>query len=201
MPLATQMCRQIFHFVAVLCRSEPMLGICVVGGMCALLSGITFSVTAIESPENEFMQSCTRLGGPKVVMAILCVLYLLKLESAGEIKRSPRTCYPIPAEAGWPLRGRSLKGLSNITRVEGSSKDGTYCVRCLVWRPPKEHKPHHCNTCQRCVTGFDHHCGVFGRCIVNGNMVCFVTLIGLLFTGMCTAMVAVSTSSGSYREA
>jgi hypothetical protein len=173
-----------------------MLGICVVGALSLLLNGITYSVTAVAAPGHEFTQNLVRFAiTAEAITAASCVLFLLKFENAGEIKRSAETCYPIPAEVERRLRdGTSLTGLGNIPRVEGSTAHGTYCVRCLVWRPGKDQKPHHCNTCQRCVVGFDHHCGVFGRCIVNGNMVCFFTLIGMLFAGMCTAMIAVTTS-------
>merc|ERR1712216_931419 len=93
-------------------------------------------------------------------------------------------CYPIPEEvAGKLMDGkRDMSGFHNIrSEVDGR----TYCVRCYLWRPSEiETKCHHCNICQRCVTGFDHHCGVFGRCIVAKNMPCFILLVAMLFVGM-----------------
>eukprot|EP00756_Hemistasia_phaeocysticola_P005198 Hpha_TRINITY_DN13216_c0_g1::TRINITY_DN13216_c0_g1_i1::g.154790::m.154790 len=107
-------------------------------------------------------------------IALLCLLYLL-LGNAGEVRRSRRTCFPVPPEVQEKLKkGESLDGMANISEP-GSGK--TYCVRCLVWRPGRSQKPHHCSICQRCVTGFDHHCGVFGRCIAKGNMWAFCLII------------------------
>merc|ERR1719422_1782558 len=134
----------------------------------------------------------------EAVVAVLCTSYLL-FAGAGVVRRSTSTCYPIPAEVESRLKeGLNLDGMKNVPGPSGSRSRGTYCVRCLVWRPPKEDgKVHHCQVCQRCVRGFDHHCGVFGRCIVRGNMPCFFTLIAMMFAGMGTTMVAVTASVGS----
>mmetsp|Transcript_14498 Transcript_14498/g.40492 ORF Transcript_14498/g.40492 Transcript_14498/m.40492 type:complete len:228 (-) Transcript_14498:123-806(-) len=179
--------------------SEPMMGICIVGVLSAMLVSVT---------QGMSMAGTGQVGGPQVAQvrtgsviliwaealtAVLCTLFLL-FAGAGVILRSPATCYPIPDEVQERLiAGRNLDGLKNIRGEHGES----YCVRCCLWRPSKEDgKVHHCNVCQRCVRGFDHHCGVFGRCIVRGNMPCFVVLIGMMFAGMVTAMVAVTASAG-----
>jgi len=179
--------------------TEPLMGIAVVGFFCLLLCSIVYAVTQHGTNDTELARSIMRyLITLEAVIAGLCVLYLLNFQNAGEIRRSRETCYPIPDEVTERLKeGCSLEGLHNISRVRGDPAKGTYCVRCLVWRPTKQQKPHHCNTCQRCVVEFDHHCGVFGRCIVDGNMTCFTTLITMLCVGIGTTMVAVVVSSAA----
>lgn len=125
-------------------------------------------------------------------IAAASVVYLL-FGGNGEIKRSAHTCYPIPDEVVDRLRNADDQDpdaiCSGLRNIDGPD-DSTYCVRCLVWRPATRGSmlsSHHCNTCQRCVTGFDHHCGVFGRCITTGNMPCFYALSGMLVAGMLTA--------------
>lgn len=184
--------------------SEPLLGAFVVTALCALFIGVTNGVTAAGDADSASLRTILRwLVVVEAFVAGSCVLYLLKLENAGQIQRSREACYPIPAEVEHNLReGTGCEGMRNVPGAQGSSMHGrTYCVRCLVWRPPKAEKPHHCNTCQRCVVGFDHHCGVFGRCIVNGNMPCFYTLIGMFFAGMGTTMAAVAAASPSLEVA
>jgi len=177
--------------------TEPFVGISVVGFFCLLFCSIVYAVTRHGTSDTELVRNIMRyLITSEAVIASGCVLYLLKFQNAGEIRRSRETCYPIPDEVAERLKeGRSLEGFHNISRIRGAPAEGTYCVRCLVWRPPKARKPHHCNTCQRCVEEFDHHCGVFGRCIVDGNMTCFTTLITMLCVSIGTTMVAVVVSS------
>merc|ERR1712094_3657 len=97
-----------------------------------------------------------------VAIAVFCTAYLF-FSAPNVVKRSRATCYPLPEIIEQRLlRGDSLEDLENIAGPRQTS----FCVRCLVWRPPAlDSTSHHCQICQRCVTGFDHHCGVFGRCI------------------------------------
>mmetsp|Transcript_134828 Transcript_134828/g.341041 ORF Transcript_134828/g.341041 Transcript_134828/m.341041 type:complete len:233 (+) Transcript_134828:164-862(+) len=186
--------------------SEPMLGLCIVGVLCAMLVAVTQGMAAgseaastSTSEEGSSLRKATvTLIWVEAITAALCTAYLL-VGNAGVISRSRSTCYPMPAEVEERLReNRTLSDMKNPPGPQGSRTLGSYCVRCLVWRPPKEDdKAHHCNVCQRCVRGFDHHCGVFGRCIVRGNMPCFITLIAMMFAGMATAMVAATASVGA----
>eukprot|EP00928_Gymnodinium_smaydae_P025957 TRINITY_DN20524_c0_g1_i1.p1 TRINITY_DN20524_c0_g1~~TRINITY_DN20524_c0_g1_i1.p1 ORF type:complete len:270 (-),score=49.24 TRINITY_DN20524_c0_g1_i1:142-912(-) len=175
-------------------RTEPFLGICVVGGLCAIFVWIT--VSSVPTLPRGWGVVAVSTMSLWAAIAGLCVAYLL-LASPGEIRRSRKTCYPMPAEVEQRLiEGRELKGLRNLTAPSGSGRS-SYCVRCLVWRPARGSKggrSHHCNICQRCVVGFDHHCGVFGRCIVQGNMVCFGTLIAMLPVAAATLFLVVTSA-------
>lgn len=146
---------------------------------------------------TQRMKALLALIWAEAAAAVLSTLYIL-FAGAGVIKRRPSTCYPIPPEVEELLcSGQTTEGLDNI---KGNGRtgmlNGSYCVRCLVWRL-EDQKAHHCNTCQRCVTGFDHHCGVFGRCIVAGNMMCFLCLIIMLFAGGITVLIAVASDDDS----
>mmetsp|Transcript_76382 Transcript_76382/g.212183 ORF Transcript_76382/g.212183 Transcript_76382/m.212183 type:complete len:249 (-) Transcript_76382:71-817(-) len=98
---------------------------------------------------------------------------------AGEIRRSAANSHPIPDVVAERLRRhKSMDGLANVEGPSGSETHGSFCVRCLLWRPPDGYRGtrlvvhHHCRTCQRCFACFDHHCDFFGRCIVSANMPC-----------------------------
>jgi len=179
---------------------EPLTGVFVVTLISAMLVGLTVSVMPSGGSGDDALRISRILVWVWAIIAGHCVLYLL-FGPNGEIRRSKQTCYPIPDEVARRLRkDESLLGLRNITGADGKS----FCVRCFVWRPgTSEGSGHHCDTCQRCVTGFDHHCGVFGRCITNGNMPCFYTMIAMFFAGAVTAgfassMAAPTRSAGSY---
>mmetsp|Transcript_13545 Transcript_13545/g.39536 ORF Transcript_13545/g.39536 Transcript_13545/m.39536 type:complete len:231 (-) Transcript_13545:45-737(-) len=173
--------------------SEPISGICLVSVLSTALVAATYGAVAFGRGQRTLSGVLvTKLIWTEALTAVLCTAYLL-LAQAGVIRRSASTCYPMPAEVEQCLRSSgSLVELGNVPGPAGSPTLGTYCVRCLVWRPPKERdSSHHCSICQRCVVGFDHHCDVFGRCIVRANMTCFMTLIGMMCTGMLTLLVAV----------
>ena len=148
----------------------------------------------------------------EAAVALACLAGLL-FDDAGEVRRSAATCVPVPPAVA--DRVRAGAGAHAITANIADDALGTYCVRCLVWRPPNS-TPHHCSTCQvgerslspqnvpspercptrqRCVTAFDHHCGVFGRCIagegLRGNWKYFVTIISMGLGGMATGVGAV----------
>eukprot|EP00927_Polykrikos_kofoidii_P069246 TRINITY_DN64622_c0_g1_i1.p1 TRINITY_DN64622_c0_g1~~TRINITY_DN64622_c0_g1_i1.p1 ORF type:complete len:284 (-),score=34.81 TRINITY_DN64622_c0_g1_i1:52-834(-) len=186
--------------------SEPFTGILFVGFMAAALVSFTMgaAVTNVEGPTDASTSDLLRawLAMPLIVMiwtcalvAVFCTAYIL-LASAGEIRRSERTCYPIPQEVGTRLRsGLSCVGMENIQASDGKS---SYCVRCLVWRERgPQTRSHHCNVCQRCFSNFDHHCGVFGRCIVKANMPCFMANVVMLVVGVCIAGATLVTRVGS----
>mmetsp|Transcript_16176 Transcript_16176/g.31633 ORF Transcript_16176/g.31633 Transcript_16176/m.31633 type:complete len:251 (-) Transcript_16176:124-876(-) len=181
--------------------AEPWCGIFTVLVLSLLLVGLTTSVAAEGRKEVELATGRILVSAiwTWAAIAAACTAYII-LGGAGEIKRSPETCYPIPDEVYEKLlTSQSLDSMRNVDGPQGS----TYCVRCLVWRPPTKvaGRGHHCNTCQRCVTGFDHHCGVFGRCIVAGNMPCFYAVMAMFVLGSVTAMGTMFVVSGdSFRE-
>lgn len=170
--------------------TEPITGVCVVTILSVLLVAFTQSIalSAAEGCVGTCRIAVSAIWAEAVIA--LCSTAYLIFGAAGEIRRSPGTCYPIPAEVEQRLlSSQSLHGMANVPGPDDNPALGSYCVRCLVWRP-KGAGGHHCNICQRCCTGFDHHCGVFGRCIVRNNMPCFVTVIGMLFCGIVTVMMA-----------
>jgi len=160
-------------------RSQPLAGT----GIVVFFSAIFVAAVIANVKQQDAVESVSRIGtlsaiSSCVAAAVICLLYLL-CGDAGMIRRSAKTCYPIPKEITDRLQesgAESLQWMTNIKGEEGNS----YCVRCCVWRPPESH---HCSVCQRCYTGFDHHCDVFGRCIVQGNMVCFWLIILMLPAG------------------
>lgn len=178
--------------------SQPVTALAVVGGLSALLCVSTRGVAlADELPYVQLRRWLLPLIYLWAGIAVAGTLFVV-FAGASEIQRSEATCYPIPDEVEARLRtGETLHLRDNIKGPVGSRTHGTYCVRCLVWRPPSrdpvtsvQSKNHHCSICQRCVVGFDHHCDFFGRCIVDGNMTCFGATIGMLWAGLITSGIA-----------
>eukprot|EP00403_Amphidinium_massartii_P004677 CAMPEP_0178380088 /NCGR_PEP_ID=MMETSP0689_2-20121128/5279_1 /TAXON_ID=160604 /ORGANISM="Amphidinium massartii, Strain CS-259" /LENGTH=242 /DNA_ID=CAMNT_0020000213 /DNA_START=111 /DNA_END=839 /DNA_ORIENTATION=+ len=179
---------------------EALHGLCVVGGLSALLIFLTDAAVGEERKhggERPWSVAAWWLIRLWATTAAVCTLYIL-FGRADVIKRSPQTCYPIPPEVKARLRAsQPLSGMANIEDSEGvpagskRQKLGSYCVRCCVWRQP-DSKAHHCSVCERCVANFDHHCGVFGRCIVDGNMICFYGNIAMLMLGVLTTVFTMS---------
>lgn len=180
--------------------TEGIQGACFVGFTCLVILVLVIFMRA--EPElwknPAWCRSAPDLTLGWIGIAAISTSYIL-FGRAAEIPRSSSTCYPIPPKVveqllrvkpesvRWP---GELSG--NIPGPPGHSWLGSYCVRCLVWRPPEDSegwKPHHCSTCQRCVCSFDHHCGVYGRCIVKGNMPCFATNVFMLGCGFFMVMI------------
>merc|ERR1712194_488755 len=141
--------------------------------------------------QENLMQVAILLVYTEACIAVICLLGLL-LGNPGVVKRNDITCFPLPDEVAERLnQGLPFERLGNMP-----GKNGSYCVRCMVWRP---HDAHHCSTCQRCFKLFDHHCGVFGRCIgghgLQGNMKYFKTLISMGVSGAITALAAIVCST------
>mmetsp|Transcript_11744 Transcript_11744/g.21370 ORF Transcript_11744/g.21370 Transcript_11744/m.21370 type:complete len:260 (-) Transcript_11744:55-834(-) len=173
--------------------AQTLLGSAVVGGFCMSLVFLTHrSARSSEGGLEASWSWC--LIKVWATIACLCTAHIL-FWNPNEIRRSPKTCYPIPEEVVRRLlAGESLDDLHNIRGPTGSDRYGTYCVRCLVWRPPSKESchSHHCSTCSRCVTHFDHHCGVYGRCIVRGNLIPFYFNLVMLPVGIITALLAMA---------
>lgn len=178
---------------------QPWLGISLVVVICSVLLGLGTMAANSSPPVGQVATLSWFLvysGWLQSGIAAFCVAYLL-FGNKGEIERRHHTCYPIPDSAAQSLLYGSPGHLKrNVDGINGNS----YCVRCLVWRPGhiNDGGPgHHCNTCQRCVVGFDHHCGVFGRCITSANMPCFYVMIAMLFTGIATTGLCLALNSSA----
>ena len=129
--------------------------------------------------------ACLYLIRSCAFLALLC-LERIHRSDPGVITRSPKTCLPIPVVVEDRLRtGQPLDDLRNVYHHRNRRSHGeSYCVRCLVWRPPR---CHHCKICQRCVADFNHHCSFYGTCIagttwMSGNMLYFKALNFLGYT-------------------
>mmetsp|Transcript_10816 Transcript_10816/g.24740 ORF Transcript_10816/g.24740 Transcript_10816/m.24740 type:complete len:273 (-) Transcript_10816:117-935(-) len=182
---------------------EPAVGIITIGVLVTSMVCAVFGCTSGGTLDPVLRAVLCGLILLWAIIAILSTAYIL-FAGASEVQRSPQNCYPIPEEVAMRLLEKNTtEGMRNVPRPPDHPEGGTFCVRCLVWRPPKAH---HCQTCQRCVTGFDHHCGFYGRCIVRGNMICFtlnfmMLLAGLLTTGVALCSSATTTSSMAVDEA
>lgn len=170
-------------------RTEPCIGLLIVTLTCALT--VTASVCSADWRLKRYWVAlllvCVWCG-----VACICALYLV-FAAPDEILRTRATCYPIPRKVADKLQagGDDLYELQNVKGPRNSLTHATYCVRCLVWRPPGRSThgdPHHCRVCQRCFVGFDHHCSVFGRCVTQGKLPAFYLLIVMVPVGFLTAL-------------
>jgi len=178
-------------------RMEAACGCVTVSVIIAILVSLSH-VVALKGGEARLSDAATYswlgLMYAFAAVALTCLLAIM-FKDPGVIRRSVDSCLPLPADVEQRLQaGVSLDGLPNF--VDG---DKSFCMRCLVWRPPRSH---HCRTCGRCVRDFDHHCGFFGRCIagtrygciVSGNygFFCLILTIGTLSFMVCFGFMAVS---------
>jgi len=165
--------------------------------MCA-----AFTVSPVFTSDGLSEGICWLLVGLIGLFAIVAVFCQVRITygDPGVIHRSPENCFPLPDEVARRLRnGESLEMLSNLIDEGGRS----FCVRCLVWRPPKGTSlgaAHHCRTCQRCVVNFDHHCGVLGRCIAGPKPKVAGVLLGWVLRLPMKPAVAPADTDEKYRD-
>eukprot|EP00947_MAST-08B_sp_MAST-8B-sp1_P004910 g4910.t1 len=153
----------------------------------------------------------------EAAVAFTCLGFIM-LGDPGIIRRSAANSFPLPPLVAARLKEAPgqpvvLPGAAANSNIQGPN-GRTFCVRCLVWRSDENRakgtcltrfavrqgwcghakSPHHCSTCQRCVSEFDHHCGVFGRCIGVGNMTSFLLINLMAVSGIFTCVVSVFVS-------
>jgi hypothetical protein len=181
-----------------------MVGTTIVAGICGVLVTLSFRTAMKEGEYPWYINTARVCLVAELVwatVALTCVFMLLFKTPLDEIQRSAKTCYPIPPDVVLNLGSNAiLADMQNIQGPVGSASLGSYCVRCLVWRPPAKSeagRAHHCNICQRCVTGFDHHCNIFGRCITRANMTIFYLMAAMLPVGVITALLPSFVMSGT----
>ena len=157
-------------------------------GVC--VGGTHWSVLVLGKMGNPLPPLFLSAIWAEALVAFLCLAGLM-FGDPGVVERSELRCLPMPDDIADLLRaGQAIP--ADMSNIEDPVQ-GTYCVRCMVWRGHDE-KAHHCSTCQRCVTDFDHHCGVFGRCIAGrgfrGNMGYFKVIIFMALLGIVTFAAA-----------
>ena len=163
--------------------SEMVTGICIVATMIGtLMTSVHLSIGSSEHWRFPlWCSSADRLMQCLAVVASACIAIIL-FGRCGEVKRSKKTCYPIPAQVAFALaRGTLPLELHNVLAPVAMPKLGSFCVRCLLWR---DLSGHHCSICQRCVVQFDHHCGVLGRCVVRQTMICLYLSLIMAILGL-----------------
>lgn len=175
--------------------TEPWCGIVTVGLLCTVFVSGTMNL-ASSQPSEAYTSAYVNLIWLWATLAILSTSYIV-FGGGGVINRSETNCYPIPDAVLKRLQKNEQQMTDMINIIDGQY---SYCVRCFLWRKDDFKKAHHCNTCQRCVRGFDHHCSVFGRCIAQANKLCFVMNFFALFAAILTVGAACVTSTPYHHE-
>jgi len=103
---------------------------------------------------------------PDVLTDIFIAGYLLGLVFTGPLIHSD------------PSHGEKL---TSELAESGEVDPGNFCRTCRLWYKGKHRW--HCNSCNKCVVGFDHHCPYLGACIGSNNYGYFAAmLLTYLFT-------------------
>ena len=150
-------------------RSEASCGIIFVLVLVVLLPTICALLSFFGNQSMTLNAVFLCILGVCAILAVTGLICMLRDDNMGTIERCPENCYPVPPKVATKLRAGEMLPLNNIAGENGR----TFCVRCLVWRPPKSH---HCRVCGLyahthgalsvdlmctdagvCVADFDHH--------------------------------------------
>eukprot|EP00443_Scrippsiella_acuminata_P032805 CAMPEP_0115354352 /NCGR_PEP_ID=MMETSP0270-20121206/98535_1 /TAXON_ID=71861 /ORGANISM="Scrippsiella trochoidea, Strain CCMP3099" /LENGTH=177 /DNA_ID=CAMNT_0002776669 /DNA_START=47 /DNA_END=576 /DNA_ORIENTATION=+ len=135
--------------------TQPLGGVTIVVLLSSLFVGMVHAMVA-PARERHGSSICATIAlilvWSEAAIATISMMVIL-FGGVGVIRRSEKTCYPIPPQVEERLRNRrSLEDMINVSGAQGSQSWGSYCVRCLVWRPPGNtlmYMPHHCSVCSR----------------------------------------------------
>lgn len=79
------------------------------------------------------------------------------------------------------VTGNMIMSILTDTSLKRSHDTGTYCDRCMMYRPENSW---HCEACNACIVRRDHHCFFFSRCIGLYNQRYYVSYLGYIMISM-----------------
>ena len=170
--------------------------------LCAIviILSTTWALMYMQAVPSRLAMALVLVVSGEAVIALICLVGLHG-DSDSVILRDPSQ--PMPDDVVSALR---IAGPLPSRNIEDEQR-GSFCVRCLVWRPVSTpqccakrsrhllaglcehsgHGAHHCSICQRCVAEFSHHCGMHTVCCVYVDMYCTYELHAAGFFGRCIA--------------
>jgi len=160
---------------------------CILGFVVAIRAMAFFA----EDAPAWFWHPAQTLIHSLAIIAV-CAHTALLASDPGVVQRTPASTKPVPPAVAERLRtGETLEGMENQEMER--EPDGTYCVRCCVWRRPQPPLKHACGTlvgaacpdCDHVATEVcrvlhlgrkapAHHCRQCQRCVVDFDHHCGV---------------------------
>ena len=162
--------------------TERLCGLALVGANAAISVGVTHLLVMSNAVPHTVRLVVLGVSRGLAASSLACFAGLTFIDP-GTIERTPQTCLPLPDEVAAALRTKAPLPEFNHRTDDGRE----YCVRCLVWRPPRASAPPPspkpaapprgrcatwralCCDYRRFFFGAEgplpaHHCRVCGRC-------------------------------------